>query len=316
MGHYSNLRISSNLDQTEEKKSNDEIYIEVKYLIPLFWLALFKLEDISALKDQYNETYYVFRATILKSCETFKSRLNIWSALYNDEKLAILAQSFLQYLQRTPTFSVELNITDIMAMMIDPFSIEANNEMVDMIHFIEEKHRDPKSPSPSKYWLPKSFELKTPQNRYLDIDGFGESLLPCFEVDRWLNNHEKTQQPVKNKRNASFDEIHFYRMLLSKAEISPNSSFGFKHRFLFLTRIKNKALRKWLFQVFFFNEMLFFCLLWLSLSLISIFFLFKISTFSYLEITGIIIGLIAFSYFIFRKIAKRINIFNQLKSPA
>lgn len=66
MGHYSNLRISSNLDQTEEKKSNDEIYIEVKYLIPLFWLALFKLEDISALKDQYNETYYVFRATILK----------------------------------------------------------------------------------------------------------------------------------------------------------------------------------------------------------------------------------------------------------
>ena len=101
-------------------------------------------------------------------------------------------------------------------------------------------------------------------------------------------------------------------MLLSKAEISPNSSFGFKHRFLILMRIKNKELRKRLFQIFFFNEILFFCLLWLSLSLISIFFLFKISTFSYLEITGIIIGLIAFSYFIFRKIAKRINIFNQL----
>ncbi|WP_315079169.1 hypothetical protein [Acinetobacter guillouiae] len=316
MGHYSTLLISSDLDRTTGEMDENETYQAVKYSIPLFWLALFKVEDITTLQDQDGLSYYVFRATILKSSETFKSRLNIWSALYNDEKVAILAQSFLQYLQRTPTFSVELNITDIMAMMIDPFSLEANNEMADMIHFIEEKHRDPKSPSPSKYWLPKSFELKTPQNRYLDIDGFGESLLPCFEVDRWLNNHEKTPQPVKNKPNASFDEIHFYRMLLSKAEISPNSSFGFKHRFLFLTRIKNKALRKWLFQVFFFNEMLFFCLLWLSLSLISIFFLFKIKTFSYLEITGIIIGLIAFSYFIFRKIAKRINIFNELKSLA
>ena len=308
MGHYSNLRISLSFDKTEEKISKDEIYIEVKYAIPIFWLALFKTEDIHPLQDEEGLTYYVFRATILKSCETFKSRLNIWPALYNDEKVEILAQVFLRYLQRTPTFSVELNVTDIMGMMIDPFSIEAKNEMLDMINFIEEKHHDPTSPSLSRYWLPKSFELKTPQHRYLDIDGFGESLLPCVEVDIWLNRNAKLNNSIENKLNKSFDEAHFYQILLSKQEISSDIPLNYKHRFLFLTRIKNKELRKWLFQVFLVNEILFFFLLWLSLCLISIFLLFEIKNFSYLEITGIAIAIIALSYFIFRKIVKRINI--------
>ncbi|MBJ9952688.1 MULTISPECIES: hypothetical protein [unclassified Acinetobacter] len=306
MGHYSNLRISSNLDQTQESVSSDEIYIQVKYAIPIFWLVLFKAEDIHALQNEEGLSYYVFRATILKSCETFKSRLNIWSALYNDEKVEILAQSFLQYLQRTPTFSVELNMTDIMGMMIDPLSIEAKNEMLAMINFIEEKYRDPSCPSPSKYWLPKSFELKTPQNRYLDIDGLGESLLPCTEVDAWLKRNETLNDSVENKFNRSFGEAHFYQILLSKQETSSNIPLNFKHRFLFLTRIKNRQLRKWLFQIFCFNEILFFFLLWLSLCLISIFLVFEIKTFSYLEITGIAIGLIALSYFIFQKMVKRI----------
>ncbi|KAF1019476.1 MAG: hypothetical protein GAK29_03904 [Acinetobacter bereziniae] len=308
MGHYSNLRISLSLDKTEEKISKDEIYIEVKYSIPIFWLALFKTEDIHPLQDVEGLTYYVFRATILKSCETFKSRLNIWPALYNDEKVEILAQTFVRYLQRTPTFSVKLNVTDIMGMMIDPFSIEAKNEMLDMINFIEEKHHDPTSPSPSRYWLPKSFELKTPQHRYLDIDGFGESLLPCVEVDIWLNRNAKLNNSIENKLNKSFDEAHFYQILLSKQEISSDIPLNYKHRFLFLTRIKNSELRKWLFQVFLVNEILFFFLLWLSLCLISIFLLFEIKNFSYLEITGIALGIIALSYFIFRKIVKRINI--------
>ncbi|WEI23159.1 hypothetical protein PYR74_03660 [Acinetobacter bereziniae] len=195
-----------------------------------------------------------------------------------------------------------------MGMMIDPFSIEAKNEMLDMINFIEEKHHDPTSPSPSRYWLPKSFELKTPQHRYSDIDGFGESLLPCVEVDIWLNRNVKLNNSIENKLNKSFDEAHFYQILLSKEEISSDIPLNYKHRFLFLTRIKNRELRKWLFQVFFFNEILFFSLLWLSLCLSSIFMLFNIKTISYFEITGIVIGLIAFSYFIFRKIVKRINI--------
>jgi hypothetical protein len=306
MGHYSTLWISSDLDRKTGKMDKNEISQEVKYAIPLFWLALFKTEDIHPLQDEEGLTYYVFRATILKSCETFKSRLNIWSVLYNDEKLEILAQAFLRYLQRTPTFSVELNVTDMMGMMIDPFSIEAKNEMLDMINFIEEKHHDPTSPSPSRYWLPKSFELKTPQNRYLDIDGFGESLLPCVEVDAWLNRNETLNNSVENKLNRSFDEAHFYQVLLSKEETSSNIPLNFKHRFLFLTRLKNRQLRKWLFQIFFFNEILFFFLLWLSICLISIFLVFEIKTFSYLEITGIAIGIIALSYFIFRKIVKRI----------
>ena len=94
MGHYSAFLISSDLDRTTGEMDENETYQEVKYSIPLFWLALFKVEDITTLQDQDGLSYYVFRATILKSCETFKSRLNIWSALYNDEKAAILAQSF------------------------------------------------------------------------------------------------------------------------------------------------------------------------------------------------------------------------------
>lgn len=187
MGHYSNLRISSNLDQTEEKKSNDEIYMEVKYLIPLFWLALFKLEDISALKDQYNETYYVFRATILKSCGTFKSRLNLWSKLYNDEKAEILAKLFLQYLEHIPTFSIELNINDLLGMHLDINSIDAKNEMTDLINFIDNIQINPQNHSLSNDWItPLSLlSLEIPQDRK-QLDGFGETLLPCPEVDEWL----------------------------------------------------------------------------------------------------------------------------------
>ncbi|WP_254629441.1 hypothetical protein [Acinetobacter bereziniae] len=100
----SSIILRGDYHRTTGEMDENETYQEVKYSIPLFWLALFKAEDIHPLQDEEGLTYYVFRATILKSCETFKSRLNIWSALYNDEKVEILAQAFLRYLQRTPTF--------------------------------------------------------------------------------------------------------------------------------------------------------------------------------------------------------------------
>ena len=77
MGHYSTLLISSDLDRTTGEMDENETYQAVKYSIPLFWLALFKVEDITTLQDQDGLSYYVFRTTILKSCETFKSRLNL-----------------------------------------------------------------------------------------------------------------------------------------------------------------------------------------------------------------------------------------------
>ena len=188
MGHYSTLLISSDLDRTTGEMDENETYQEVKYSIPLFWLALFKVEDITTLQDQDGLSYYVFRATILKSSETFKSRLNLWSKLYNDEKAEILAKLFLQYLEHIPTFSIELNINDLLGMHLDINSIDAKNEMTDLINFIDNIQINPQNHSLSNDWItPLSLlSLEIPQDRK-QLDGFGETLLPCPEVDEWLN---------------------------------------------------------------------------------------------------------------------------------
>ncbi len=205
MGHYSTLWIAK--DKETYNEETDE-YLEVKYAIPLFWIALFTVEDITTLKDEDDSTYYTFSAPVLKACETFKSRLNIWSTLYNNDKAEVLAKLFLAYFERIPTFNIELNVTDIMGMSIDPFSEDAKECMIDMIHFIDEKQKNPNYISPSKMWLPTNFKLEIPKDRYLDIDGFGEELLPYPELDELLNqnliqNESKypNQSISKNKSN-------------------------------------------------------------------------------------------------------------------
>ena len=51
MGHYSTLWISSDLNRMTVEMDENETYQEVKYSIPIFWLALFKAEDIQPLQD-------------------------------------------------------------------------------------------------------------------------------------------------------------------------------------------------------------------------------------------------------------------------
>ena len=215
MGNYSTLWISSNLDRTDGEIAEHDICQEVKYAIPMFWLALFKTEDITTLIDEDDLTYYVFRSTILKSCETFKTRLNIWSTLYDNEKAEILAKLFLKYLEdeNIQTFSVELNVNDIIGMAMDYTSKEAELTLVDMIHVIEQLHTDPKSNIPFKTWL-SNFTLKTPQDRYMSLDGFGEELLPCLEVDEWLKKNEIALSNVKSKKPKHLKMITFVIVLL------------------------------------------------------------------------------------------------------
>ena len=193
MGNYSILWIAK-----DKKKYNEDTdkYLEVKYAIPLFWIALFTVEDITTFKDEDDSAYYTFSASVLKACETFKSRLNIWATLYNNDKAEVLAKLFLAYFERIPTFSVELNVTDVMGMSIDAFSEEAKEYMIDMVHFIDEKQKNPNYISPSKMWFPTTFKLEVPKVQYLDIDGFGEELLPYPELDQWLN---KLQTRSRNK---------------------------------------------------------------------------------------------------------------------
>ena len=78
-----------------------------------------------------------------------------------------------------------------MGMSIDAFSEEAKEYMIDMVHFIDEKQKNPNYISPSKMCFPATFKLEVPKDRHLDIDGFGEELLPYLELDQWLKQNEK-----------------------------------------------------------------------------------------------------------------------------
>ena len=205
MGNYSILWIAKDKEKYNE---DTDKYLEVKYAIPLFWIALFTVEDITTFKDEDDSAYYTFSASVLKACETFKSRLNIWATLYNNDKAEVLAKLFLAYFERIPTFSVELNVTDVMGMSIDAFSEEAKEYMIDMVHFIDEKQKNPNYISPSKMWFPTTFKLEVPKVQYLDIDGFGEELLPYPELDQWLKQNEKKDLEIKSVKTSSNKRLY------------------------------------------------------------------------------------------------------------
>ena len=95
MGNYSEIWIRSH---NKNEYFKDDIVQYVNYSIPLFWLALFKSDNIIELKEEAdNVSYYIFRGSLTECCQIFESRLNIWSTLYNDKKAEILAKSFLKY---------------------------------------------------------------------------------------------------------------------------------------------------------------------------------------------------------------------------
>lgn len=99
MGNYSEIWIRSH---NKNEYFKDDIVQYVNYSIPLFWLALFKSDNIIELKEEAdNVSYYIFRGSLTECCQIFESRLNIWSTLYNDKKAEILAKSFLKYLKKT-----------------------------------------------------------------------------------------------------------------------------------------------------------------------------------------------------------------------
>lgn len=95
-----------------------------------------------------------------------------------------------------------------MGMSIDAFSKEAKEHMIDMVHFIDMKQKNPNYISPSKMWLPTTFKLEVPKDRYLDIDGFGEELLPYPELDQWLKQNEKTDLEIKSVKTSSNKRLY------------------------------------------------------------------------------------------------------------
>lgn len=319
MGHYSTLRISSDLNRTDGEIAEHDICQEVKYAIPMFWLALFKTEDITSLLDEDGLTYYVFRSTIFKSCKTFKTRLNIWSLLYDDEKAEILAKWFLKYLENEniQTFSVELNVNDILGMAMDPTSEEAESTLVDMIHVIEQLHIDPKSNISFKAWL-STFTLKTPQDRYTSLDGFGEELLPCPEVDEWLkkNETEITQDYIESNMTEygySIDEETFYRILITKGEVFSENLLGFQHRYTFLVRISDSKKRTIFVNSLLIAEIIYFAFFWFILVIIGVLFSWSMINNTAGKAFATIATLGFITWYFWKKITYRINLLKNLK---
>lgn len=266
MGNYSEIWIRSH---NKNEYFKDDIVQYVNYSIPLFWLALFKSDNIIELKEEDdNVSYYIFRGSLTECCQIFESRLNIWSTLYNDKKAEILAKSFLKYLKKNPTGMVDLNINEILSMYLDYTTIEAKNEMAKLIQIIENfKYKSDNHDSP---FLPSQFILESSKIRYLELDGFGKELIPCQEVDEYLEkneiglNNNETKTPLYEVDH-SIDEKMFYRIIISKGDVFYPNLMNYNHKYLFLAKLKNSTLRKILLFTLLGCEILFYSLLLLLL---------------------------------------------------
>lgn len=266
MGNYAEIWIRSH---KRNEYFKEDIVQYVNYSIPLFWLALFKSDNIIELKEEDdNVNYYVFRESLTECCQIFESRLNIWSTLYHDEKAEILAKSFLKYLKKIPTGIVDLNINEILSMYLDYTTIEAKNEMTKLIQIIENFKYN--SDNPNSPFLPSQFILESSKIRYLELDGFGKELIPCQEVDEYLEKNEICLDNNEIKTPLyevyySINENMFYRMIVSKGEIFYPNLMSYNHKFLFLAKFKNSTLRKILLFTLLGCEILFYSLLILLL---------------------------------------------------
>lgn len=311
MGNYSTLWIAKNKDQYNE---NTDIYQEVKYDIPLFWIALFEEKNVQEELNEYDERHYYFETTTKQAIEIFKYRIPMWSKLYRDEKLETLAKAFLKYLEQFSDHFIILDVSDILSMYLDYESEDAKNEMIDMIKTIELLNSDPKLNIPFKHWLPSAFEFKTPKDRYLNIDGLGKEILPCPEVDDWLEQNEPQNHLSTESMELdwSIDEETFYRMLVTKGEVHPSNLMGYQHRYRFLTQFKNNRLRQTLLYIFLSIEIFFNLLLLLLLFFTTKEIMARVDQ-GFLKIGFISLILILIMMYIFKKIFKRIQYFYQIK---
>ncbi len=198
MGNYSTLWIAK--DKEKYNEDTDE-YLEVKYAIPLFWIALFTQDDIHKTHYENGDSYFFFETTIEKAKDNFQKRIHLWAKLYNNEKAEILANVFLSHLEQYPNHDIIFNVDDVLSMYLSFENGADKTEMIDMVQTIDQLNINPKSEIPFKHWLPNSFNFSSMKTRYFELDGMGEELLPCHEVDEWLNQNTQQSKTVKLPEN-------------------------------------------------------------------------------------------------------------------
>lgn len=174
MGNYSTLWIAKDKEKYNE---DTDIYQEIKYSIPLFWLALFVKEHIEKCLEE-DSYYYHFQAPIEQSITLFQQRINLWETLYQSEHAHQIAIAFLDFLQQFSGYTVTLEVHDIIGMYVDSNSNEAYEETADMIEFINLIQTNPECSLPFKHWLSSPLQ----HDRFHTV-GLGKEILPCSEAD-------------------------------------------------------------------------------------------------------------------------------------
>ncbi len=314
MGNYATLWITKDKNQ---KNIENDIFDEIKYSIPLFWITLFDVSDIKKIQDEYDETFYIFETYTEQACKIFNDRIKIWAALYDNEKVEILARAFIKYIEQFPNHFIILDVSDILSMYMDYQSEDAKYEMEDMVNTFNMLNIDPHMQIPFKHWIPSKFELSSTQTRYLELDGFGEDILSCPEIDDLL--HEKEKNRSENEVQPDYElvfelnEEDFYRLLITKGEVFSGNLRDYQHRYIFLSKLKNHTIRKWILYAYLFGEFLFYFSFWFILTLTGVILFFGSENRSILWLGLILICIIAATFYTWKKMYRRINYFRNLK---
>lgn len=196
MGDYSFLYIHPlQENQTETKLSLD---IQTKYTIPLFWIALFKTEDLQQYEEYEDEEtcfYYQFEACVEDCISNFQQRLAVWPILIQSDYILPLADKFLIFLRQFQGQKVILNLNDIIDMYSSAYNQEALAELTDISSFLDHYLQHPQQPIPFKHWLSHPISLENPKDRY-EIDGLGCELLPYPALDAYLEQQKEKISPI------------------------------------------------------------------------------------------------------------------------
>lgn len=135
MGNFSELVLSHLPEHSCDSTSIEKVFLSPKYIIPIFWLALFKPEHIFSKCDEDGYTAYYYEVNKKQGIINFQTRVSIFSCWYSNEyeQLAII---FLKYLENLNYSYLILDINDILGMGIDDSgSLEALEEMKSYVDF-------------------------------------------------------------------------------------------------------------------------------------------------------------------------------------
>lgn len=141
MGNFSELALSHLPEHSCSISSIEKVFLSPKYIIPVFWLAFFKLEHIFSKQDEDGYLTYYYKVSKVEGLANFTRRISLFSSWYGYDYKQ-LALIFLKYFESFNYSYLILDINDILGMFVgDTSSVEALEEMKSYLCFENgEKH--------------------------------------------------------------------------------------------------------------------------------------------------------------------------------